>query len=703
MAEVPIMSRSSKGELRSGSGDKSFVIGESNFKDILNTAESSDNNPKDVLEAPELSNSSTSNKVILPKVGEQNIQDRSLNSSFNADDTFDTSKFYEMFSSKELQSDINSSPGKLSRTSFSSSSRCWNNTSLPVTPERAKSVGNLLFQPFSRVGFNSTHNLGTEHNGLRISGMNKFSRFFDSSVDDSAISDQLLRPESAGIEYASPVSLSSSPGPWQPPSFSNGDTGRRSSTFAQKSRFFPNKQAELRTHNTLILPSTSSNDPMSLESLEASLPSLPVQKRIGSTNIFSGSSSPLSLAMVPEFHPARESLRKAKSFENFNLEPSMNSAHQAAANVLGKMPEDEASPTPNGYTSHNAEIKNQENGLPQVNSREVESFRETEKHPRELQTTRYTEVNTEIEDKEGQYQKFYDNIELSLPKIPYSERSRLPSCPSILKYIRSIITRQPTQYMVYIASLPYDTPTSQCHELIAQAFNNFGEVTSAVKDEHSRWSKVAPEKDIFIRYRIVAKLFNDQRTPYKSHRFFNEVTGRDSKMLLFFDYSSSSPNGRLEKGNPFGYSKQDLSSYPEGFSSTFHKRGLNNFMFVRELQSKMIISKVRLSNTITIDSAEFRVSLPIEELGLSLDSDSHAADDENRYLEDGRNSYRRIRRSYVVSIDVRDLENRPGYYYNGKFGSTDHSGESNVGKNSGNSGKSHYNTRINNRNYNKKK
>lgn len=43
--------------------------------------------------------------------------------------------------------------------------------------------------------------------------------------------------------------------------------------------------------------------------------------------------------------------------------------------------------------------------------------------------------------------------------------------------------------------------------------------------------------------------------------------------------------------------------HPEGFSSTFYKRGVNNFMFVRELQPKLSTAKNK-------DLIEIRVSLP---------------------------------------------------------------------------------------------
>lgn len=48
----------------------------------------------------------------------------------------------------------------------------------------------------------------------------------------------------------------------------------------------------------------------------------------------------------------------------------------------------------------------------------------------------------------------------------------------------------------------------------------------------------------------------------------------------------------------------ELPHYPEGFSSTFYKRGVNNFMFIRELQPKIITSKYS-------DSVEIRLTFPI--------------------------------------------------------------------------------------------
>ncbi|KAG7832912.1 hypothetical protein KL919_004508 [Ogataea angusta] len=239
--------------------------------------------------------------------------------------------------------------------------------------------------------------------------------------------------------------------------------------------------------------------------------------------------------------------------------------------------------------------------------------------------------------------------EVSLPpRFPKQTFNKQDSHSKVIKYIKTIITRQPTQYMVYVASLPFDTPHSQCLALIHQAFKDYGEITHLIKDTNAKSSKIQPENDLFIRFKIVAKLFNEQKLPYKSHRFSNESTGRDSKMLLFFDCPSSSPQGELG-GSSSTAKRQEISTYPEGFSSTFHRRGVNNFMFVRELQSKMITSKGRGTRNFQ-ETAEFRVSLPIEELDLKM-----GESDAERYDDD----YRRPKRSYVVNIDLRELENKP--------------------------------------------
>ncbi|KAG7875986.1 hypothetical protein KL938_004920 [Ogataea parapolymorpha] len=271
---------------------------------------------------------------------------------------------------------------------------------------------------------------------------------------------------------------------------------------------------------------------------------------------------------------------------------------------------------------------------------------------KKLKTLNKDEPTTELAvrrlDEDALVSSISDEVSLP-PRFPKQIFNKQDSHSKIIKYIKTIITRQPTQYMVYVASLPFDTPHSQCLALIHQAFKDYGEITHLVKDTNAKSSKIQPENDLFIRFKIVAKLFNEQKLPYKSHRFSNESTGRDSKMLLFFDCPSSSPQGDLGSSSSSTAKRQEISTYPEGFSSTFHRRGVNNFMFVRELQSKMITSKGRGTRNFQ-ETAEFRVSLPIEELDLKM-----GEPDADRYDDD----YKRPKRSYVVNIDLRELENKP--------------------------------------------
>lgn len=87
------------------------------------------------------------------------------------------------------------------------------------------------------------------------------------------------------------------------------------------------------------------------------------------------------------------------------------------------------------------------------------------------------------------------------------------------------------------------------------------------------------------------------------------------------------------------YSRRSTSyeqvSHPEGFASTFYKRGNNNFMFIRELQPKLVTSKHR-------DTVEVRVSFP-----------SITAADENDTDE------AQIKmRCHIVNVDIKELEGR---------------------------------------------
>jgi hypothetical protein len=93
--------------------------------------------------------------------------------------------------------------------------------------------------------------------------------------------------------------------------------------------------------------------------------------------------------------------------------------------------------------------------------------------------------------------------------------------------------------------------------------------------------------------------------------------------------------------NALNYTQQRWStsfeqqSYPEGFASTFYKRGANNFMFIRELQPKLVTSKHK-------DTVEVRVSFP---------TPSKEDDDSDALIK---------MRCHIVNVDVRDLEGRIG-------------------------------------------
>lgn len=83
------------------------------------------------------------------------------------------------------------------------------------------------------------------------------------------------------------------------------------------------------------------------------------------------------------------------------------------------------------------------------------------------------------------------------------------------------------------------------------------------------------------------------------------------------------------------------STYPEGFSSTFYKRSHNNFMFVREIQTKSTIVRVK-----TLSTIEFRLSLPIIPLF-----------EMNPLEETGK---KKKYKSYPVQINLNDLEGKIG-------------------------------------------
>ncbi|VEU20393.1 DEKNAAC101356 [Brettanomyces naardenensis] len=660
----------------------------------------------------------------------------------SASDTFDTSKFYEMLGPKGSPSlpswsigydSVSSSPSSVSTPQTLSgsaflhpSSRIGRNSVHSATATSGNTW--TLSEPVEGITTSSSTSSSTFAWKLTRFGSQSGSR----AVDDMVLVDRKVkvntranttsstpslstqkRLSQAAVQptaLASSASLTSSPVLWAtvpPPSIEDTPT---SGIQSRTSRFFPSPMTENRagfpSGSTSINFDDDENDVSRANSVNGAFtPAKNVAHdlaaRSNSATGYSASSSPLNFGFYPSGSANSTSMPAGQPFaeslfEGFSLGSSIHSVQQPVTNVLDG-PRDVSndnslflgSPSPSPMkprTSTGTRNMTQtlakrvavrseaESRIPSVSEEELRSFIAEREHPGSFQARSVEEPDIDEEQLDSDL-----DYQFSLPKVKLQPTEDVgPAHSRVIKYIRTIITRQPTQYMIYIASLPYDTPSSQCHNLVRQAFKNYGEITHLVKDEHSKSSKVSPENDLFIRFRIVVKLFNEQKLPYKSHRFFNEVTGRDSKMLLFFDCSSSSPTGHLDQGNGYGggYSKQDVSSYPEGFASTFHRRGANNFMFVRELQSKMIINKVRLNSNVSIESAEFRVSLPIEELNLGLSHDASWEGPEKpgvskAVLRSTGDDFRRFKRSYIVSIDVRELENKPVFHASGKPPSTD--------------------------------
>ncbi|GAV27797.1 hypothetical protein PMKS-001265 [Pichia membranifaciens] len=176
--------------------------------------------------------------------------------------------------------------------------------------------------------------------------------------------------------------------------------------------------------------------------------------------------------------------------------------------------------------------------------------------------------------------------------------------------------------------------------------------------------------------------------PWKSIRY--TLDGRDVKMLIFYEGDSKeSTHATLEAEGPSSgdvqifnsadddvlksakanaqssmskslttNNKLDVCWYPEGFSSTFHRRGVNNFMFVRELQSKMIVNRTRVSGGGIIEMGEFRVSVPIEEIGFLGESGNNTKSTTNGTNGTGGTNGERLKRSFLVNIDLRELDGK---------------------------------------------
>lgn len=143
----------------------------------------------------------------------------------------------------------------------------------------------------------------------------------------------------------------------------------------------------------------------------------------------------------------------------------------------------------------------------------------------------------------------------------------------------------------------------------------------------------------------IIKLINTEKTLPD----YLEPSSLKSEQEIFPDHFSTNPNDILVSfpvpytthqaliHQPKQQSYQE-QYYPEGFASTFYKRGINNFMFVRELQPKLITSKSK-------DSVEVRISLP------SI----------NTELETEEDIFFKMR-CYIINVGLRELNGKNNSY-----------------------------------------
>lgn len=276
----------------------------------------------------------------------------------------------------------------------------------------------------------------------------------------------------------------------------------------------------------------------------------------------------------------------------------------------------------------------------------------------------------------------------------------------ILHYINHVIIRHKIIFKSFIVSVPNNVKFSATKKIINSLFYSIG----LIKSIYSINSNGDDNNSQFIKYKIVLIVAHSQLTnnsnstimstnmtsntrqpsiptssigPWKSVKVHNAINKefrepKDSKILIFYDSEDFNPENlinkktdklvfeskqfKIFKNSIISNSKNSMSEilttnnkldvcwYPEGFSSTFHRRGVNNFMFVRELQSKMIINRSRTNNGGSIvEMGEFRISMPIEEMGLIIGND---------FNNNSNNTNEKIKRSFLVHIDLRELDGK---------------------------------------------
>lgn len=241
--------------------------------------------------------------------------------------------------------------------------------------------------------------------------------------------------------------------------------------------------------------------------------------------------------------------------------------------------------------------------------------------------------------------------------ISFSGRQRglnLKDEPStrLLHYIHGIITRHDLELREYIVSVPEFTPMDQVNKLINKVFKSIGDIVSINEipsfNLSEPFKKFKVETWVFISNLLTTTYLNSTG-PWKSIKF--NYNGKDLKMLIFLDSIIKKETNEPFKINsiiptrkvknvfeqpiipPFtgfnGSSKLQVCWYPEGYSSTLHSRGDDQFMYARELPSKLNITRQRKGNLLQ-EMCEIKISVPNSKQGINN-----------------------------VSIDIRELDGKP--------------------------------------------
>lgn len=160
-------------------------------------------------------------------------------------------------------------------------------------------------------------------------------------------------------------------------------------------------------------------------------------------------------------------------------------------------------------------------------------------------------------------------------------------------------------------------------------------------------------------------------SPEKKYSDHLETSTLQTEQELFPEHFNVNKNTVIPVSFPGSYTTQQEvhqqqsrpqpqeQYYPEGFASTFYKRGINNFMFVRELQPKLITSKSK-------DTVEVRISLP------SINTNIQSEEDIFFKM-----------RCYIINVGLRELNGKnSGYKLSQK--------SNNINANNGNYGRPRY-------------